>query len=80
MINKYNFLKSQTNPNMYKSYILTIKFPKKKVIKQVNIQINYIYYIKINVANYNFNIIDGFLTETSNGKLSSIISFEKLTC
>ena len=34
--NKYNFLKSQTNPKIYKSYIHTINFHRKKVIKQVN--------------------------------------------
>jgi hypothetical protein len=60
MINKYNFSKSQTNSNMYKSYILTIKFSRKKVIKQANTQTNYIHYTKMHVADYNFNIIDEF--------------------
>jgi len=30
MTNKYNFSKSQTNPNMYKSYIHTINLYKKR--------------------------------------------------
>ena len=47
MRNKYNFLKSQTNLNMYKSYIHTTNFYGKKSIKQVNTQTNYIYRIKM---------------------------------
>jgi hypothetical protein len=43
MTNKYNFLKSQTNPNMYKSHIKTTNFYKKIVIKQVNTQKKTIY-------------------------------------
>jgi len=42
--NIYNFSKSQTNSNMYKSYIHTINFYGKKAIKQVNTQTKYIYY------------------------------------
>jgi len=38
MTNKYIFLKSQTNPNMYKSHIKTTNFYKKIVIKQINTQ------------------------------------------
>jgi len=44
MTNKYNFLKFQINHNMHKSYN---KFIWKNVIKQVNTQTNYIYYIKM---------------------------------
>ena len=38
MTNKYNFVKSQTNPNMYKSYIhITIFYRKNyKTSKQTN--------------------------------------------
>jgi hypothetical protein len=44
---KYNFSKSQTNSNMYKSYIHTINFYETNAIKQVNTQTNFIYYIKM---------------------------------
>jgi hypothetical protein len=47
MTNKYNFLNSQINPNMYKSYIYTTILFYKKAIKQVNTQTSYIYYIKM---------------------------------
>jgi hypothetical protein len=37
MRNKYNFLKSQTNPNIYQSYILTTNFSRKKLYnKHIN--------------------------------------------
>ena len=52
MTNKYNFLKSQTNPNMYKSYIHTTNFYRKKLLKKkVHTQTNYIYYIKMSKNN-----------------------------
>ena len=44
MTNKYNFSKSEINPNMYKSYIHKIISIEtiKQVNTQVNTQINYI--------------------------------------
>jgi hypothetical protein len=66
-INKYNFIKSQTNPTMCKSYIHTLNFYE-KAIKQVNTQIIYIYYKNILLH------LDGRCRQGKNRKLELPLS------